>query len=210
MPPASSAAPRGRAAHLGPERRRPQVLDAALAITVEQGVAQVTIGSIADRLGVTRPVIYACFDDRVALITALLERETAALSEALVVALKSARGEEPEAAFINGYRSLLRAVAERPNSWRVIFSASPDPAVAGRFTRVRAQLGEAAAASIGPVLTRWWGITDAEAKLPILVEFLMSSCEAAVRSLLDDDNPWGVDDLGELYGRIVCTAFSAA
>ena len=210
MPSASTAKARGRAAHLGPERRRPQVLDAALDITVEQGVAQVTIGSIAERMGVTRPVVYACFEDRVALITALLERETAVLTESLMAALQSARGTDPQSAFVAGYQSLLRAVAERPNSWRVVFSASPDPAVAGRFARVRAQLGEATSASIGPVLSTWWGIADAEAKLPILVEFFMSTCEAAVRSLLDDDNPWGAEDLGELYGRMVCTAFSAA
>ncbi|ORA47172.1 hypothetical protein BST21_12965 [Mycolicibacterium celeriflavum] len=41
------------------------MLDAALAITVEQGVSQVTIGSIAERLNVTRPVVYAGFSDRV-------------------------------------------------------------------------------------------------------------------------------------------------
>ena len=210
MPNASTVTPRGRAAHLGPERRRPQVLDAALAITVEHGVGQVTIGSIAERLGVTRPVVYACFEDRIALITALLERETAALRDVLMEALQSAHDQKPQAAFITGYQSLLGAVAERPNSWRVVFSASPDPAVAGRFIRVRAQLGEATSASIGPVLTRWWGIEDAEAKLPILVEFFMSTCEAAVRSLLDDTNPWGAEDLGELYGRMVFTAFGAA
>lgn len=201
---------RGRARHLGPERRRPQVLDAALAITVEQGVGQVTVGSIADRLQVTRPVIYACFADRVEIITALLERETAALHDALIAALEAGRGEKRESAFITGFQSLLRAVAERPDSWRVVFSAGPDLAVAGRFLRVRTQMAETAAAMIGPVLTRWWKITDADAKLPVLIEFFVSSCEAAVRSLLDTSNPWGADDLGELYGRMIYTAFSTA
>jgi AcrR family transcriptional regulator len=201
---------RGRARHLGPERRRPQVLDAALAITVEQGVGQVTVGSIADRLQVTRPVIYACFADRVEIITALLERETAALRDALIAALNAAGGEKRESAFITGFQSLLGAVAERPDSWRVVFSAGPDPAVAGRFLRVRTQMAETTAAMIGPVLTRWWEITDADAKLPVLIEFFISSCEAAVRSLLDTSNPWGADDLGELYGRMIYTAFSTA
>jgi AcrR family transcriptional regulator len=210
MPTSSATTARGRAAHLGPERRRPQVLDAALAITVEEGVAHVTIGAIAERLQVTRPVVYACFADRVELITALLERETAALRDVLMDSLHSAHGEDPQSAFVIGYQLLLRAVAERPNSWRVVFSASPDPAVAGRFVRVRAQLAEATSAWISPVLTRWWGMTDAEAKLPVLVEFFMSSCEAAVRSLLDDSNSWGAEDLGELYGRMVCTAFANA
>lgn len=199
-----------RAAHLGPERRRPQVLDAALAITVEEGVAAVTIGSIADRLHVTRPVIYACFADRVELVTALLERETATLRDALIAALHSARGDTPEEAFVAGFQALLRVVAERPDSWRVLFFAQPDRAVADRFVSVRAQLAEATSASIEPVLTRWWHVDDPDAKLPVLVEFLMSSCEAAVRSLLDPSNPWGADELGQLYGRMVCSAFSAA
>lgn len=201
---------RSRAAHLGPERRRPQVLNAALAITVEQGVSQVTIGSIAERLNVTRPVVYACFSDRVQIITALLERETATLRDALVESLHSARGDNPEAAFVAGYQALLRVVVARPQSWRFVFFATPDPAVASRFVRVRAQLGEATAAWLRPVLTKWWSMSDAEAKLPILVELLMSSCEAAVRSLLEGENRWTADDLGALYGRMMSHAFSVA
>jgi AcrR family transcriptional regulator len=201
---------RNRARHLGPERRRPQVLDAALAITVEQGVGQVTVGSIAERLQVTRPVIYACFADRVEIITALLERETEALQGALISALDAARGEKRQSAFIVGFQSMLQAVAERPDSWRVVFSAGPDPAVKGRFLRVRAQMAEATAAMLAPALTRWWGIVDSDTKLPALIEFFLSSCEAAVRCLLDTSNPLGADDLGELYGRMIYTAFSAA
>ena len=97
----------GRAAHLGPERRRPQVLDAALAISLEEGVGEVTIGAIAKRLEVTRPVVYACFADRVEIITALLERETGRLRDALVTALRSARGDGPDDAFVTGIRVAL-------------------------------------------------------------------------------------------------------
>jgi AcrR family transcriptional regulator len=201
---------RSRAAHLGPERRRPQVLDAALAITFEQGVSEVTIGAVAQRLNVTRPVVYACFADRIQLISALLERETAVLRDALVEALHSARGDTPEAAFTTGFQSLLRVVQARPQSWRFVFFATPDPAVASRFARVRAQLGDATSAWLRPVLEKWWSMADADTKLPVLVELLMSSSEAAVRSLLDDANPWSADDLGELYGRMMCHAFAAA
>ena len=65
-----------RAAHLGPDRRRPLVLDTALRIAVEDGIGSVSIVSVASAMGVTRPVVYACFDDRVALLDALLNRET--------------------------------------------------------------------------------------------------------------------------------------
>ncbi len=65
---------RARAAHLGPERRRPQVLDAALSIAATEGIAAVSVARVAERLGVTRPVVYACFADRVDLIRALVGR----------------------------------------------------------------------------------------------------------------------------------------
>jgi AcrR family transcriptional regulator len=181
-----------------------------LEITVEQGAGEVTIGAIADRLRVTRPVVYACFPDRVEILTALLKRETTHLREALVEALHSARGDDPETAFVEGFTALLRVVAARPNSWRVVFSARPDPAVVKRFERVRAELSGSVAHWIGPALTAWWGFTDLDAKLPMLVEFFMSSCQAAVRTLLDTTNTWDVDDLAAIYGRMVCQAFHAA
>src|SRR5579875_316685 len=70
-----AVAERERAAHLGPDRRRPEVLDAALALIVEDGVDAVTMGALADRLGVTRPVVYACYPGRSAVLEALLARE---------------------------------------------------------------------------------------------------------------------------------------
>ena len=79
--PVGTVESRSRAAHLGPERRRPQVLDAALAIAIERGVPAVTIGAVAERLDVTRPVVYSCFADRVELLHALLDRENEILLE---------------------------------------------------------------------------------------------------------------------------------
>jgi AcrR family transcriptional regulator len=210
MPTLSAAKTRGRAAHLGPERRRPQVLDAALAITVEQGAGEVTIGAIADRMHVTRPVVYACFADRIEVITALLERETTNLRDALVEALHSARGDDPETVFVDGFRSLLRVVADRPNSWRVVFAARPDPAVVDRFARVREEMASNAARWIGPALAAWWGFAELDVKLPVLIEFFLSACEAAVRSLLDPATALTADDLAVMYGRMVCAAFNSA
>ena len=50
---------RKRAAHLGPERRRPEVLDAALALFLEHGYDGASMQAIADGAGVTKPVVYA-------------------------------------------------------------------------------------------------------------------------------------------------------
>lgn len=203
---------RRRAQHLGPQRRRPQVLDAALAITAEHGVGAVTIGAIAERLNVTRPVVYSCFTGRVEVIAALLQRETEQLASALVDSLNAARGGTAEDAFVVGFRALLNVVQARPLSWRFVYFATPDRAVASRFTRVRAELRDAVAARLRRALVTSWRMADTDAAdaLPVLVEHVMSSCEAAVRTLLDDGNDWLPDDLGEIYGRMVCRALDVA
>ena len=73
--PTQTRKPRERAAHLGPDRRRPQILDAALTLALENGIGAVTLSAVASQLGVSRPVVYSCFGDRVELFEALLARK---------------------------------------------------------------------------------------------------------------------------------------
>lgn len=210
--PASKAANNGaRAAHLGPERRRPQVLDTALEIAVEQGLPAVTLSAVAGRLGVSRPVVYACFADRIELLEALLARESEHMLAAALEALHSAQGDDdPEATFIAGYRALLRVVADRPQAWRLVFVASPEPAIADRFLRARKLVAQSAAQWLAPALARWWQVQDLPRKLPVITELFMSSCEASVRLLLDPQNDWSIDELGAFFGAVMCRAFSGA
>ncbi|WP_280446122.1 TetR/AcrR family transcriptional regulator, partial [Nocardia brasiliensis] len=129
--------PRQRAPHLGPERRRPQVLDTALAIAVEDGIAAVTMAAVADRMGVTRPVVYACFADRVELIEALIQREESYLIDGVLEVLPPRAVDAGETVFIEGFRALLEKAAVRPDAWRLLYG-NPDPAVADSFGRGRA------------------------------------------------------------------------
>lgn len=186
------------------------MLDAALAIAAASGTAAVTIGSVAERLGVTRPVVYSCFADRVALIEALIERERDTMLKALLDALHTARGDDPQAAFTTGYQRMLHIVEENPDTWRLIFTADPDPSVTDVVAEARQAVAASATRWIGPALQRWWRPTDLDRKLPVLIELFMSACEAASRSLLDGANDWTADDLGAFYGQIICSAFRAA
>ncbi|CAM3705770.1 TetR/AcrR family transcriptional regulator [Smaragdicoccus niigatensis] len=201
---------RARAAHLGPERRRPAVLDAALEIAVEQGVAAVTMGAIADRLQVARTVVYACFPDRVTLLTALIEREEEALILGALGALPRGRAKADEAVFIEGFQALLTVISERPNTWRILMDATPDQAVADRFKWGRAAIGTHFARLLRPTLA-YWGTVDPELKLPILVEQFMSICEGAVRSMLNDSkHEWTPMTLGAFVGASTYRAFRHA
>lgn len=210
MPSNTEVAAKARAPHLGPERRRPFVLDAALEIAVESGLGAVTIGSVADRMGVTRPVVYKCFSDRIELIQELLQREGTLLLDGLLDAMHSSRGPDPEVAFTTGFIAMFRFIESRPTAWRVLFSAEPDVAVAARVSMARQAVSYHASRWIRPALEAWWGTTDLDKKMPMLIEFFMSSCEAAAKTLLDPETNWTPEELGALYGRMICRAFEAA
>ncbi|WP_069164803.1 TetR/AcrR family transcriptional regulator [Nocardia altamirensis] len=204
----SAVQPKQRAPHLGPERRRPQVLDTALAIAIEHGIAAVTMASIAERMQVTRPVVYACFADRVELIEALIQREESYLVDGLLEVLPPRHVNADETVFVEGFRALLVKAAARPDAWRLLYG-NPDPAVADSFGRGRTLAVERCTTLLRPTL-RAWGTADAERKLPILVEQWVSAGEGAVRSLLAAEDEWTPQDLGAFVGAAVYRALRNA
>lgn len=198
---ATVASVRRRAAHLGPERRRPQVLDAAKAIALADGMPAVTIGAIADHLGVTRPVVYSCYTNRVELIADLLAREEQTLTNGVLAAYPTpGHYASTEDAYVGGMRALLRTVAEHPGTWRTLFESHPGRDIADMVARGRRRVAEQFAALVRPDLQRW-ETADAERKIPVLVDVFVSMAESGVRSLLDDANTYTPDELGDLVGR---------
>lgn len=203
-----AARQRQRAQHLGPQRRRPQVLDTALAIAVENGIAAVTMAAVAERMNVTRPVVYACFADRVELIEALIQREEGYLVSGVLEVVTPYDVDADETVFIAGFRRLLTKAAERPDAWRLVYG-NPDPAVAKSFGRGRALVVERCTELLRQTLCAW-GTEDAERKLPVLVEQWVSAGEAAVRALLADQHGWTPEDLGAFVGAAVYRAMRNA
>lgn len=112
-----------RAPHIGPERRRPQILDAALEIAADSGVSAVTMVAIAEHLQVTRPVIYACYQSRTEILAALIAREELYFGEALSGILRDRRVDATASVFVDGFQSLLRAVQARPRAWRLLYGS---------------------------------------------------------------------------------------
>src|SRR3954447_6330579 len=80
---------RPRAAHLGPERRRPLMLDAALKEVVQHGYRGTSMDAIAEAAGLSKPVVYECYPSKEKLFRALLEREEQRLGEAVAAPLPS-------------------------------------------------------------------------------------------------------------------------
>ena len=199
-----------RAPHLGPERRRPQVLDAALQLATGRGVRGVSMEAVAQQLGVTKPVVYACYASREELLTALLAREEQKLFDGVMAALPQRLDHtNPQAMVIHGFQALLKAVERHADSWQLVFAADPDPAVADRYGQARQRVAQRVSLLMGLALQAQ-GVKDVARKLPVLVELFMSMGDGAVRALLQGKSQWSTDELGAYVGGMVFSALQQA
>ena len=205
QPSPDTAETRPRAAHLGPERRRPLVLDAALHLFVEHGYRGTSREGIADAAGVTKPVVYRCYPNKQELFRALLAREEQRLLESVTDALPTELDpSDLEAVFTAGFTALFVAARSEPDSWRIVFVSEhgTEPAIARRVRRARASVVERLTEMTEPMLASM-GVEDAGRKAPVLSEVVASIAEGGVRLLLSDGKDWTPEDLGEFLGRLV-------
>jgi len=109
------------APRMPPAERREQLIDAALAVILEQGYSGVSIEAIAREAGVTRPVVYDHFPNLGRLLHALVEREeTISLRQLEQVVPDDPDDREPVDLLAEGVKRFLEAVASRPATWRII------------------------------------------------------------------------------------------
>ena len=197
-----------RARHLGPDRRRPQVLDAALDIAAEYGLAAVTIAAISNHLGVSRPVVYDCYPGRGEILAALLDRETDVALARLLAILPPLKTGSVEQMFVDGFRSLLDDVRSRPGSWRIIYASDPDPILVEAITHGRGQIADQVAVVMRPLFERWQ-VADLDDVAPVLTEVFLGICETAVRMMLDDAPSWDSETLAPIVGAAAYRALRA-
>lgn len=205
---------RRRAAHLGPERRRPQVLDAALELFLERGYDGTSMQAVADQAGVTKPVVYACFPSKDALFRALLAREETRILGEIQAAFEGTELSDPESTLIEGYTGFLRAVASSPEVYRLIFlgEGGGNAAVARRIQR-----GREAQIDALTVLARGWlelregrrGGRDVEATARLLGYTIAALAESGARLLLSESSDWTPETLGRELGRLAAAAETA-
>ncbi len=97
------------------------MLDAALSVILEQGYSGVSIEAVARAAGVTRPVVYDHFRNLGLLLQALIEREERCALDQLEQVVPIHPGDdEPGRLLAGGVKRFLDAVAERPDTWRII------------------------------------------------------------------------------------------
>ncbi|MGH3981717.1 MAG: TetR/AcrR family transcriptional regulator [Pseudonocardiaceae bacterium] len=196
---------RARAAHLGPERRRPLILDAALEVYVERGYRGTSMQAVANAAGVTKPVVYECYSNKDELLLALLDREERRLLDAITDALpRNPTSDNVEAVLAAGLTAFLTAAGQATNSWRVVFESrrGSDSVVAVRVRRARDMiLGQIQA------LVRLYmeaaDIDDVERKVPVVAELLATVAESCARMLVLEHYPWTAAELATYVARLL-------
>ena len=204
MTPQTAASP-VRAERLGPVRRRPLILDAALRLLVAEGSPTVSMDAIAAAAGVTKPVVYSCFESKAQLWRELIEREEQRMLAHVARALPERPNlEDPEGGLRAGFAAFLSAVAAEPNSWRLIYLAErgAEPEIRRRVARGRElQFEELRRLSIAQYATR--DVPDAERKGELLARMIIATGEMAARMVLEEGERWPPDELAEMLARVL-------
>src|SRR5689334_3188529 len=101
---------------LSAAQRREQLLDVTKTLVGEQGFHDLSIEAIAKRAGITRPVIYAHFEDLDALLEAMLEREAVrALTQlGAIMPTELPTGGRRKEALLGALRGYLEAIQADP------------------------------------------------------------------------------------------------
>lgn len=132
-----------RAEYLGPARRRPLVLDAALELFAQGGFADASMEALARKAGTTKPVLYDCFPGgKQEIYFALLEREEERFRAHMFGVLASTGRMKLRDALVSGLAAFLDYADVNPSAFRVMFGppGTSDPGIVERAIRVREQI----------------------------------------------------------------------
>jgi AcrR family transcriptional regulator len=202
---------RKRAEHLGPERRRPQVLDAALELFLEHGYEGTSMQAIAEQAGVTKPVVYACFASKDSLFRALLRREEERILGEINAAFAGADLDDPEQTLVHGLTAFLGAVGSSPEVYRLIFfqEGGGNAAIARRIQRGREAQVDALTELVRPWLRERAAAGDGEITARLVGSAIAGLAEAGARLLLEEGTAWTAERLGERLGRLAIRGLPA-
>jgi len=155
----SAARPRGT--RLPRQARRRQLLEAALEVFVARGYHAAAMDEIAERAGVSKPVLYQHFPGKQELYLALLDEGVEALIDTVRAALRSTDDNRQRVfATIQAY---FEFVAAQGGTFRLVFESdfANEPAVRERIDRADRKCAE----MVSQVIKADAGLGDDEAHL---------------------------------------------
>jgi AcrR family transcriptional regulator len=176
-------------------QRREQLLDVTKTLVGERGFHDLSIESIAKSAGITRPVIYAHFDDLDALLEAMLEREAMrALAQlATIMPEELPQGGQRKDALLGALRGYLEAIQSDPVTWRLVLMP---PEGAPHMLRETVERGRDAVVAtlaqvVGPGLAPERPSPDPQ----LTARLLSALSDEAARLLLSDPDEYPIERL---------------
>lgn len=178
--------------------RREEILAAAKALFLEQGVRATTIRRIAERVGVSAPALYLYFKDKDAILLELCDRTFGRLLQRLedIERLPIAAGERLR----RMGEAYIRFGLEHPDEYRIIFleAAAPEPI---RYTGHRTdttdldQPGAKGAMAFIKIVQCYEALVKEGVALPYppvtCAELSWMACHGLVAALINEpDFPW--------------------
>lgn len=169
---------RSDSARLPREERRAQVLRAALEVFVAQGYHTAAMDDIAERAGVSKPVLYQHFPGKLDLYVALLDDGIAVLLDTLRTAIEATSDNKQR---VRGAISAYFAfVDDADGAYRLVFESDLTNEPAVRY-RVEAADDECSLL-LGRVIAEDTGLSSAQAEL--LASGLLGMAQIAARRWL--------------------------
>ena len=167
--------------------RREQLLDVALAVFAESGYHDTSMNDVAERAGVTKPVLYQHFESKRELYQALLDEVGARLLGAISAATSGTVDGREQTEL--GFRAYFRWVAEDHDAFQLLYGGGSrrDEEFSRAVRRVTAE----AAAAIAPLIA---ADIDDEHRLT-LAHALVGLAEGASRRLVERGEAFDPDML---------------
>lgn len=182
--------------------RRAQLLDAALEVFVAQGYHSAAMDDIAERAGVSKPVLYQHFPGKLELYLALLDQTVDTVIDAAREALLST--EDNKERVTAAMQVFYAYVANEGGAFRLVFESDlvNEPQVRARVDRVT----DECARWIARVIHEDTGLPDPHSEL--LAVSLVGMAQVSARYWLAKDVPVNLAEAADLVAALAWRGIS--
>lgn len=171
------------------EQRREQLLDATATLVTARGFHDLSIEAVAREAGITRGIVYQHFGDLQTLLEAVVDREMqrarAQVSETTLTDLSEG---DPGELMLESLRAFLTAVADHPQTWRLVLMPPEGAPVSLRrnIERGRASVRARMADAVAPITDGEGGSAAAADDAALTANVLSAISDEYARLLLTD------------------------
>jgi AcrR family transcriptional regulator len=171
--------------------REQQMLDAALRVFSARGFHAASMDEIAERAGISKPMVYAYLGAKEELFVACLRREATRLIEAVTGAVSEAGDHPPDEQLWRGLRAFFGFVGAHRHGWMVLYrQARGREPFAGEVAEMRARMADAVTVLLGRALAAI-GRRASDSDLEVMAYALVGASESLADWLADrpDEDP---------------------